>query len=119
MTANRSASSDGARDGTIVGREFGLEADTIQQDWHALARRLSSLGHALDLESPPRQFAGGFGNLNYLVRIDGADWVLRRPPMGPLPPGANDMAREYRVLAALAPHWALAPRPTLQRPRRP
>lgn len=56
------------------------------------------------------QFAGGFGNLNYLVEIEGTRWVLRRPPLGPIPPGANDMAREFRVLSALNQTFPLAPR---------
>jgi aminoglycoside phosphotransferase (APT) family kinase protein len=36
--------------------------------------------------------------------------VLRRPPPGQLAAGASDMAREARVLGALAPHFPLAPR---------
>ncbi len=53
---------------------------------------------------------GGFGNLNYLIEIDGAPAVLRCPPAGPLPPGANDMAREFRILSALWRAYPLAPR---------
>ncbi|MCX5737061.1 MAG: phosphotransferase family protein, partial [Proteobacteria bacterium] len=36
-------------------------------------------------------------------RVDGAGgtWVLRRPPLGHVLPTAHDMAREYRVIAAL------------------
>jgi aminoglycoside phosphotransferase (APT) family kinase protein len=60
--------------------------------------------------APPRQFAGGFGNLNYLIEIDGTPAVLRRPPAGILPRGANDMAREYRILSALWRAYPLAPR---------
>ena len=47
------------------------------------------------------QFPGGHSNLTYLVRFGGAELVLRRPPLGPVPPKAHDMAREYRWLAAL------------------
>jgi aminoglycoside phosphotransferase (APT) family kinase protein len=86
---------------------------TIPQDWPALARYLADHGHAFDSGVPPPQFAGGFGNLNYLLTIDGGPWVLRRPPLGPIPPGANDMGREFRVLSALAPAFALAPRALL------
>src|SRR5688500_14561984 len=39
--------------------------------------------------------------------------VLRRPPFGPVPPRAHDMARESRVLAAVHPHFPLAPKPYL------
>jgi len=58
----------------------------------------------------PRQFAGGVGNLNYLLRLDGRDMVLRRPPMGPIPAGANDMKREHRILSGLWRAFPLAPR---------
>ncbi|MDX2170660.1 MAG: phosphotransferase family protein [Deltaproteobacteria bacterium] len=46
--------------------------------------------------------SGGRSNLTYLVRGGGQEWVLRRPPLGHVLPTAHDMAREYRVLAALA-----------------
>jgi hypothetical protein len=59
------------------------------------------------------QFPGGHSNLTYLVRFGGAELVMRRPPLGPVPPKAHDMAREYRWLAALNPVFELAPRPYL------
>lgn len=80
------------------------------QPWPAIAGYLDAQGLRLDLAEPPRQFAGGLANLNYLVRLDGAPAVLRRPPDGDLAPGASDMAREARVLAALNPQLPLAPR---------
>ena len=46
--------------------------------------------------------SGGRSNLTYLVEGGGRSWVLRRPPLGHVLPTAHDMAREYRVLAALA-----------------
>lgn len=85
-------------------------ADTVAQDWSRLAAYLRTQQLELDPESPPRQFAGGFANLNYLVRIDGIEAVLRRPPMGPLPPGAYDMGRESKILSRLHERFALAPR---------
>ena len=88
---------------------FRSVATSIPQDWAALARHLETVGLMLDAGSSPPQFAGGFGNLNYLLQIDGAPWVLRRPPLGPIPPGANDMAREHRVLSALNPVFPMAP----------
>ncbi len=89
---------------------FRPEETTIRQDWAALSRHLAGHGFAFEPVPAPQQFAGGFGNLNYLVSIDGKPWVLRRPPMGPIPPGANDMAREYKVLSAIAPAFPLAPK---------
>ncbi len=85
-------------------------ADSVAQDWPRLAQHLGRHHIELDPDTPPRQFAGGFGNLNYLLRIDGEWAVLRRPPLGPLPPGANDMARENRMLCGLAPILPLVPR---------
>ncbi len=46
--------------------------------------------------------AGGRSNLTFLVSDDVSRWVLRRPPLHGLTPSAHDMAREYRVVAALA-----------------
>lgn len=44
----------------------------------------------------------GHSNVTYLFRRGGAEFVLRRPPRGPLPPSAHDVLREARVLTALA-----------------
>lgn len=46
--------------------------------------------------------AGGRSNLTYRVDGPGGTWVLRRPPLGHVLPTAHDMAREFRVLSALA-----------------
>ena len=59
------------------------------------------------------QFAGGHANLTYLVRFGEHEYVLRRPPGGPVAPGAYDMAREFRVLSALHPVFPPASRPYL------
>jgi aminoglycoside phosphotransferase (APT) family kinase protein len=64
-----------------------------------------------------RQFAGGHANLTYLLRFgegEGApEYVLRRPPLGPVAPGAHDMAREHRVLSRLWRAFPPAPRALL------
>lgn len=80
------------------------------QDWDRLAAFLDGKGHRLVLDPPPRQFTGGFGNLNFLVSVDDQQFVLRRPPLGPLPPGANDMGREFKVLTGLNKAFPLAPK---------
>lgn len=46
--------------------------------------------------------SGGRSNLTFMVSDDDSRWVLRRPPLHGLTPSAHDMAREYRVVAALA-----------------
>jgi aminoglycoside phosphotransferase (APT) family kinase protein len=56
------------------------------------------------------QFHGGHSNLTYLLRYGPLELVLRRPPLGPLPPTAHDMAREHRWLDAIHPLFPLAPR---------
>jgi aminoglycoside phosphotransferase (APT) family kinase protein len=56
---------------------------------------------------PPLDFevvAGGRSNLTFRVTdAGGGRWVLRRPPLGNLLPSAHDVAREHRIMAALAP----------------
>ncbi|MFP6564240.1 MAG: phosphotransferase family protein [Myxococcota bacterium] len=60
------------------------------------------------------QFGGGHANLTYLLRFGDGDaaveYVLRRPPLGPVAPGAHDMKREYRALSKLWQAFAVAPR---------
>lgn len=79
-------------------------------DWDAIAIHLAGHGIVLDRAFAPRQFAGGLANLNFLVRVEDAWAVLRRPPDGPLPRGAHDMAREHRILSNLWRELPLAPR---------
>lgn len=96
-----------------AGPNLRTAGDTVPLPWDNVSQYLSGRGMRLNLEHAPRQFAGGLANLNYLVEIDGTDYVLRRPPLGEVLPGANDMAREHRVLQALAPHYHYAPRSVL------
>lgn len=46
--------------------------------------------------------SGGLSNLTYRLRLPGGAVILRRPPAGHVLPRAHDMAREHRVLSALA-----------------
>ena len=83
-----------------------------QLDWSALAAYLQrELG--LQGAMAVAQFPGGHSNLTYDVRFGDEEVVLRRPPFGPVPPKAHDMAREFRVLASVHPHFPLAPKPLL------
>ncbi|MFD6392093.1 phosphotransferase family protein [Nocardia sp. NPDC060259] len=45
--------------------------------------------------------AGGKSNLTYEVGDGSTRWIVRRPPLGHVLATAHDMAREYRVTAAL------------------
>ncbi len=56
-----------------------------------------------------RQFGGGHANLTYLLSFGETEYVLRRPPLGPVAPSSHDMTREHRVLAALSRVFPLAP----------
>jgi aminoglycoside phosphotransferase (APT) family kinase protein len=94
-----------------TGEELDLAALEVY-----LRRHLEELieGEALDDASLElEQFPGGHSNLTYLVRLGGREFVLRRPPVGPVAPTAHDMPREYRLLAAIHPQFNLAPRPYL------
>jgi aminoglycoside phosphotransferase (APT) family kinase protein len=108
---------------------FAVEPDTRdardvrageQLDWPRLVAwlrdHLPECGvPGLDVTRDPEiaQFPGGHSNLTYLVRFGDADVVVRRPPFGPLPPTAHDMAREFRWLSAMHRVFPLAPRPYL------
>ena len=76
--------------------------DSTTLDLDALA---GWLGDRTDISGPleSHQIAGGRSNLTYRITDgSGEAYVLRRPPLGTLLPGAHDMSREYRVMAALA-----------------
>ena len=83
---------------------------SVALDWQAVRAALAPCGLHLDADPPPRQFAGGLANLNYLIHLDGKPYVLRRPPMGELPAGSHDMAREHRILSRLPNALPFVPR---------
>lgn len=74
---------------------------------------LTRHGIVLNPSAAPEKFAAGYGNMNFLLQTEGGPLVLRRPPPGPVPPGANDMAREYRILSSLHPVMPLVPKAAL------
>ena len=87
--------------------------ESVPLPWDAVRAFLAAHGLVLDADPPPRQFAGGLANLNYLIHLDGKPAVLRRPPMGELPAGAYDMAREHRILSRLPDALPFVPRSVL------
>jgi aminoglycoside phosphotransferase (APT) family kinase protein len=67
-----------------------------------------------DVEPPLRFTRVGEGQSNLTFRVDdaaGRSFVLRRPPLGEILASAHDVAREHRILSALAPAGARVPRP--------
>lgn len=58
-----------------------------------------------------KQFGGGAANLTYNLKFgDSYEYVLRRPPLGPVAKHAHDMGREYKVLSVLHQAFPFAPR---------
>jgi len=92
-------------------------------DWKSLEAYLrehlpSKIDGALDPNTEDAkievtQFPGGHSNLTYCVRLGEREFVMRRPPFGPVAPTAHNMPREYRLLTAINPHFHLAPKPYL------
>ncbi len=71
-----------------------------------LASRLSDTTGDLRI----RQFSTGAANLTYLLQYDNSEYVLRRPPLGPVAPGSHDMKRESKILSNLYQEFQLAPK---------
>ncbi len=84
-------------------------------DLAALDRHLRSEGIPRSGELRAEFISGGRSNLTYLIADDSSSWVLRRPPLHGLTPSAHDMAREYRVVAALADTAVPVPRAVTMR----
>lgn len=78
-------------------------------DAAALAEYLPGKVEGAEAGVTVRQFPNGHSNLTYLLQIGAREYVLRRGPMGPVAPKAHDMAREFRVLQAVHPHFPEAP----------
>jgi aminoglycoside phosphotransferase (APT) family kinase protein len=100
-----------SRDSTAV--RAGEELDVRSLDSY-LRERLPEL----NIETHPTtiaiaQFPGGHSNLTYVVRYGEQEFVLRRPPVGPVAPTAHDMPREYKLLSLINPWFPLAPKPIL------
>jgi aminoglycoside phosphotransferase (APT) family kinase protein len=70
--------------------------------------------HVPAVEPPFRYslIAGGRSNLTFeVVDGQGRKFVLRRPPLGGVLQSAHDMAREHRIISALAPTRVPVPEP--------
>lgn len=86
-----------------------------QLDWSKLDAyiRPRLAEQLVDKDAPlaVEQFPGGRSNLTYLLRFGDQEFALRRPPFGPVPPRAHDMARECRILESIHHAFPLAPKP--------
>ncbi|MEM1231937.1 MAG: phosphotransferase family protein [Pseudomonadota bacterium] len=85
-----------AQEGNTQGTVPGINAPAIEQ-WLA--------EHEIDALAPLEfeLIAGGHSNLTYRFSdARGVDRVLRRPPLGEILESAHDMAREHRIISAVA-----------------
>ena len=87
----------------------GEELDLVRLDSYLREQLDIDPAAAIEL----KQFPGGHSNLTYSIRYGNREFVLRRPPMGPVAPTAHDMPREYKLLSVINPHYPLAPKPVL------
>jgi len=79
-------------------------------DVRALGEYLRGKLEGAERDLRVEQFPGGHSNLTYLVYAGDREYVLRRPPLGPVAPKAHDMAREFHVIEAVHPVFPPAPR---------
>lgn len=99
---------------TVSGDSTAVRAGE-ELDLAALGRYLREhlVSQSADTEIEIEQFPGGHSNLTYLIRYGEQEFVLRRPPVGPVAPTAHDMPREYKLLSVINPYFSLAPKPVL------
>ncbi|MTE13484.1 phosphotransferase family protein [Nocardia aurantiaca] len=86
-------------------------APPVGIDVVAVERWLAELG--IPAVAPLRFERIGLGQSNLTYRVtdaSGAAWVLRRPPLGRILASAHDVAREARIMAALADTGVRVPR---------
>ncbi|HEY8526566.1 MAG TPA: phosphotransferase family protein [Acidimicrobiales bacterium] len=99
-TTDREAD-DGDRAGRADDADAALVAAAVPAE--PLRRWLADhVPHAGDGPLRVTKLAGGRSNLTFRLQDGRHDWVLRRPPLGPLLATAHDVGREARVQAALA-----------------
>lgn len=76
--------------------QMALDLDALRAHLDAVRPGMAKAALTAEL------LAGGHSNLTYAVSDGAQRWVLRRPPLGHTDATTHDMAREYRVMAALA-----------------
>lgn len=85
----------------------GLDLDALSGYLARIRASLNEATYGFAQERAPiweaHLIKGGKSNLTYRLTDGSRSWVLRRPPLGHVLATAHDMAREYRVMSALAP----------------
>ncbi len=87
-----------ARLATYLAEQLPPPAETVQ-----LTAVKVGTGHSNETFLITRELAGG----------ETQEWILRRPPRGPLLPTAHDVGREYRLISALVHSDLPVPAPVL------
>ena len=84
-------------------------------DGNALQAYLVTVLPTYDTTAPLliERIRGGHSNETFFIASGTQEWVLRRPPYGPLLPTAHDVGREYRILQALSSTAVPVPHPIL------
>jgi len=85
------------------------KGEELQEESLKLFLQSSGLIESKNSEWKVSQFSTGFSNLTYLIKIEGKELVLRRPPHGAIKRG-HDMGREYKVLTGLNRGFSKAPK---------
>jgi aminoglycoside phosphotransferase (APT) family kinase protein len=105
--------SAGVSDASLASDVIDVRPDE-RFDERRLAEWLRGRLEGAELPLRVAQFPGGHANLTYLLRFGEGpgvrEYVLRRPPLGPVAATAHDMHREYRALSRLWRGFPLAPR---------
>ena len=79
-----------------------MTQDSIPDALQTVREIAAASGHEVATDLAVELISGGKSNLTYRVWNGDESWILRRPPLGEVPRGAHDVAREYRVMHALA-----------------
>lgn len=96
---------------SVEGAPLDLHAQPVDEERLAsYLDTLDSLRAWLPMRSVAR-IGAGQSNLTFRVTLDGGSIILRRPPLGPLPPKAHDVLREHRVMQALTGSTVPVPSP--------
>jgi aminoglycoside phosphotransferase (APT) family kinase protein len=81
------------------------QAATLQREPLVVLEPLQRFLEDAGLAAGPisvRRIGDGHSNITYAIAGGSQQWVLRRPPRGPLPPSAHDVLREARLLDTLS-----------------
>jgi aminoglycoside phosphotransferase (APT) family kinase protein len=93
-----------------VHAELGSPGSLVDTEaFSRFLREVPALAGSLPIRSLAR-IGSGQSNVTVRVHLSDCSVVLRRPPPGPLPRGAHDVLREFRVLSALAGSSVPVPR---------